>query len=67
MAPPRIVWRIRLPDGSMLHCVLWCRRPKTAVVWYRDDVGAGVEEFLDPSAAEERAGELLTSFRSPSH
>ena len=51
----------------MLHCVLWCRRPKTAVVWYRDDVGEGVEEFLDPSAAEERAGELLTSFRSPSH
>ena len=51
----------------MLHCVLWERKPETAVVWYRDDEVHGVEEFRDPSEAEERAGELLTSFRSPSH
>ncbi len=29
MAAPRTVWRIRLPDGSVVHCVLWERRPKT--------------------------------------
>jgi len=67
MAAPRTVWRIRLQDGSVVHCVLWRRKPKTAVVWYRDDEVQGVEEFLDPSAAEDRAGELLTSFRSSSH
>ncbi len=52
MAAPRTVWRIRLPDGAVVHCVLWCRRPKTAVVWYRDDEVQGVEEFLDPAEAE---------------
>ena len=42
----------------MLHCVLWERRPKTAVVWYRDDEVQGVEEFVDPSEAEDWAATL---------
>ena len=42
----------------MVHCVLWERRPKTAVVWYRDDEVQGVEEFADPAEAEDRAAEL---------
>ena len=58
MAAPRTLWRIRLQDGSVVHCVLWERRPKTAVVWYRDDEVRGVEEFLDPREAEERAATL---------
>ena len=47
-----------------MHCVLWERRPKTTVVWYLDDEVEGVEEFLDPAETEDRAGELLVSFRS---
>ena len=58
MAAPRTVWRIRLQDGSVVHCVLWERRLKTAVVWYRDDEVQGVEEFLDPAEAEDWAAEL---------
>ena len=65
MAAPRTVWRIKLPDGSVVHCVLWRRWPKTALMWYRDDDVQGVEEFVDPAEAEERARELLASFRSP--
>ena len=42
----------------MLHCVLWERRPKAAVVWYRDDEVQGVEEFEDPGEAEDRAATL---------
>ncbi len=57
-AAPRTVWRIRLQDGSVVHCVLWERKPKTAVVWYRDDVVEGAEEFEDPSEAEEWAATL---------
>ena len=52
MAAPRTVWRIRLQDDSVVHCVLWIRKPKTAVVWYRDDEVQGVEEFLDADEAE---------------
>ena len=58
MAAPRTIWRIRLQDGSAVHCVLWERRPKTAVVWYRDDEVQGVEEFVDPADAEDRAEEF---------
>ena len=58
MAAPRTVWRIRLQDGSVVHCVLWERRPRTAVVWYRDDEVHGVEEFVDRAEAEERAEDL---------
>ena len=58
MAAPRTVWRIRLPDGSVVHCVLWERKPETAVVWYRDDEVRGVEEFLDPAEAEGWAATL---------
>ena len=58
MAPPRTVWRIRLQDGSVVHCVLWERRPKAAVVWYRDDVVDGVEEFQDPAQAGDWAASL---------
>ena len=29
-----------------MHCVLWERKPGTAVVWYRDDWVEGVEEFV---------------------
>ena len=58
MAAPRTVWRVRLPDGSVVHCVLWERRPKTAVVWYRDDWVEGVEEFEDAAEAEEWAASL---------
>ena len=58
MAAPHTVWRIRLQDGGVVHCVLWERKPKTAVVWYRDDVVEGVEEFLDPAEAEDWAAEL---------
>ena len=36
-----------------MHCVLWERRPKTAVVWYRDDEVHGLEEFVDPAEAED--------------
>ena len=61
MAPPRTVWRIRLHDASVVHCVLWERRLKTAVVWYRDDEVQGVEEFLDAAEAEDWAAELLAS------
>ena len=67
MAAPRTLWRIRLQEGSVVHCALWERRPKTAVVWYRDDVVEGVEEFRDPAEAEDWAAALLTSFRSSSH
>ena len=42
----------------MVHCVLWERRPETAVVWYRDDEVEGVEEFRDPAEAEEWANSL---------
>ena len=59
MAAPRTLWRIRLPDGSVVHCVLWERKPETAVMWYRDDEAQGVEEFVDPAEAEDRAAELL--------
>ncbi len=58
MAAPRTLWRIRLQDGSVVHCVLWERRPKTAVVWYRDDVVERVEEFRDPAEAEDWAARL---------
>jgi len=58
MAAPRAVWRIRLPDGSVVHCVLWERKPKTAVVWYRDDEVQEVEEILDPAEAEDWAATL---------
>ncbi len=58
MGAPRTLWRIRLPGGAVVHCVLWERRPKTAVVWYRDDVVQGVKEFLDPAEAEDWAAEL---------
>ena len=58
MAAPRTVWRIRLQDGSVVHCVLWVRRPKTAVVWYRDDEVQGVEELVDPAEAEDWAARL---------
>ena len=43
---------------SLVHSVLWERRPKTAVVWYRDDWVQGVEEFEDPAEAEDWAWEL---------
>ena len=66
MAAPRIVWRIRLQDGSVVHCVLWERSPKTAVVWYRDDEVLGVEEFVDPAEAEEWAATLLGPAVRPS-
>ena len=42
----------------MVHSVLWERRPKTAMVWYRDDEVQGVEEFLDPFEAEAWAASL---------
>ncbi len=42
----------------MLHCVLWEQRPKTAVVWYRDDEVQGAEEFEDPAEAEDWAATL---------
>ena len=58
MAAPRTVWRIRLQDGSVVHCVLWERKPKTAVVWYRDDVVEEVEEFEDAAEAEDWAAAL---------
>ena len=48
MATPRTVWRIRLPDGSVVHCMLWVRRPKTAVVWYRDDEVQGWRSSWSP-------------------
>ena len=64
MAAPRTVWRIRLQDGAVVHCALWERRPKTAVVWYRDDEVQGAEEFADPADAEDWAGELLRGFRA---
>ena len=57
MAAPRTVWRITLQDGSVVHCVLWERKPGTAVVWYRDDWVEGVEEFVDPVEAEDGAAE----------
>ena len=57
-AAPRAVWRIRLQDGSVVHCVRWERKPKTAVVWYRDDVLEGVEEFLDSAEAGDRVATL---------
>ena len=60
MAAPRTVWRMRLHDGAVVHCVLWERRPKTAVVWHRE----GVKEFVDPADAEDRAEELLRAFRA---
>ena len=63
MAAPRTVWRIRLQDGSVVHGVLWERRPKTAVVWYRDDVVEGVEEFQDAGEAEDCAGALVTRIK----
>ena len=58
MAAPRTLWRIRLPDGAVVHCALWERRPKTAVVWYRDAEVQRVEEFLEPAEAEEWAESL---------
>ncbi len=58
MAAPHTVWRIRLQDRSVVHCVVWERRRETAVVWYRDDVVEGVEEFCEPAEAEDRAEEL---------
>ncbi len=58
MAAPRTVWRIRSQDGSVVHCVLWERRPKTAVVWYRDDEVEGVKEFKDAAEAEDWAASL---------
>ena len=64
MAAPRTVWRIRLQDGSVVHCVLWERKPKTAVVWYWDGEVQGAEEFVDVAEAEDRAGELLRGFRA---
>ena len=33
MAAPYTVWRIRLQDGSLVHCVLSDRSQKTTVVW----------------------------------
>ncbi len=47
-----------MQDCSVVHCVLWERRLKTAVVWYRDDEVQGVEEFLDAAEAEDRAAGL---------
>ncbi len=67
MAAPRTRWRIRLQDGSVVHCVLWERRPKTAVVWYRDDEVQGAEEFENAAEAEDRAEELLRVFGQPNH
>ena len=58
MAALRTVWRIRLHDGSVVHCVLRERRPKTAVEWYRDDEVQGAEEFVDPAEAEDWAARL---------
>ena len=58
MAAPRTVWRIRLPDGAVVHCVLWERKPKTAVVWYRDDEVQRVDEFEDAGEAEDWAARL---------
>ena len=58
MAAPRTVWRIRLQNGSVVHCVLWERKPETAEVWYRDDEVQGVEEFEDPVEAEDWAASL---------
>ncbi len=55
MAAPRTVWRTRLHDGSVVHCVLWERRRETAVVWYRDDELQEVEQFEDPAEAEQWA------------
>ena len=48
----------------MVHCVLWERRPKTAVAWYRDDEVQGVEEFLDPAEAEDWAGNLYATLNA---
>ena len=47
----------------MVHCVLWERKPKTAVVWYRDDWVEGVKEFVDPADAEEWAATLREEVR----
>ena len=58
MAAPRTLWRISLQDGSTVHCVLWIRKPKTAIVWYRDDEVEGVEEFEDLTEAEKWAAKL---------
>jgi hypothetical protein len=55
---------MRLHDGAVVHCVLWERRPKTAVVWHRDGEVQGVKEFVDPADAEDRAEELLRAFRA---
>ena len=49
---------------AIVHCVLWERRPKTAVVWYRDGEVQGVEEFVEAADAEDWAGELLTAFHA---
>ena len=62
VAAPRTVWWIRLQDGAVVHCVLWERRPKTAVVWSRDGEVEGVEEFVDPAEAEDWANWLIVSF-----
>ncbi len=67
MGAPRTLWRIRSQDGSVVHCVLWERRPKTAVVWYRDDEVQGADEFEEPAEAEDRAEELLRVFGQPNH
>ena len=66
MAAPRTVWRIRLQDGSVVHCVVWERRPKTAVVWYRHGEVQGAEEFQDSAQAEDWAAALLTACQPPS-
>ena len=49
----------------MVHCVLWERRPQTAVVWYRDDEVQEVEEFEDLAEAEDWAASLR--LRVPVH
>ena len=65
MAAPRTVWRIRLQDGSVVHCVLWERKPETAVVWYRDDEVQGMEGLRDPAEAEDKAKDLMTALGPP--
>ena len=48
-----------MPDGAVVHCVLWGRRTETAVVWHLDDEVPGVEEFVDPAEAEDWVATLI--------
>ena len=54
----RTLWKITLSDGVVAHAVLVPARKSNLVVWYRNGVVEGAEEFSDRRLALVRSDEI---------